>query len=253
MNIVKRFTRINQHVMDIRGVRTATKRLGFGILALLAISPMVFAMQNTPISRTINSPQIIQLTNYVYPAKFVCGFVPGITRPQFNDATGASSQVPFAPPVPSGAPEDYRDFQPGGYSSALNIFNPNSRSIDNVQVFVSVENSGTTEKLATLNIGPFQTEKLGCKQIEAIIGGNPNGEILEGFVYVKRFADDVEVQIVHSFTTLAAFKELRAGFINFNPGSGGNDIGEAGAGAGAGGLGLGGSIDIEKVHPRKSQ
>ena len=51
----------------------------------------------------------IALNSVVYAAKFVCGFKPGFTPPQ--------SRVLLGPAI-----YDYRDFEPGSYATALNVF-----------------------------------------------------------------------------------------------------------------------------------
>ena len=220
------------------GVRNASRRFGrygksvFG----LALTAAVGLGCTSP----AHAQQLPTLTSVVYPAKFICGFVDGITPPQLNSGLGAAPPLGFQQP-----PYSERDFQPGSYSTALNIFNPNTTTLNNVIVSVSAAGAAAVGQLPAFSLGPFQTEKIGCPEIVANLpAGVVTGDVIEGVVYIRRGIKDMEAWEVHTYSTIGAFQEFR-----------GDDFGGVGGGGGggAGGLGLGSSIDVEKVEPREIQ
>ncbi|MEE9398500.1 MAG: hypothetical protein V3V31_15995 [Methylococcales bacterium] len=222
-----------------RGFRASLA--AFAITGFLGINSSVMAQLRIPLdlgSRppvvVLNPDEILRVVNPVYAAKFTCGiWDEGKTAAQFNSGLGAASPLPRRSTL-----RDYHDFQPGSYSTALNIFNPNRQNIT-VQVVVSSESLSSPQTIATLNIASLNAAKVGCTDIEPFLPtGFSNGELVEGFLYIVRGTTDILVKAVYSYSTIAAFQEFR-----------GQDSAAGGAGGGAGGLGLGGSIDIETIEP----
>ncbi len=215
-----------------------TKRVGLSIT--LALTLLLSAQAQA---------QLLPLRpSFVYAAQFVCGYVQGATPPQAN-SPGAT--------VPAPLPDD---FQPGSYATALNLFNPSFRSVANIRMFASVADGGTTPVGPPITLAAFRTEKITCQDIvrdvARLIPGNlANGEVVEGFLYTTRPADDLEMQAVYTYSTKDGFKEFLgvddAGFVVPVAGREAETEFPLISIGGAGGLGLGGSIDVEKITPRK--
>lgn len=203
-----------------------------------AILAGTLAFYWTPADAQRISPSAI--TTNLYIAKFFCGFRAGQTPPQINKGLGGGT------PLPNQLSPAFRGFQPGSYSTTLNIFNTGSATAS-FSVFASIDGVATTPNVATVNLGTFRTRQLGCGEIASglapsVAGGLINGDLVEGFLYIQRTKQDLDVQAVYSYTSIDAFHEFR-----------GDDglVGGTGA-AGAGGLGLGASVDVERIAPLKS-
>ncbi len=207
---------------------------------------------------------VINLQRSLYTAKFTCGIWDeglrvGKTAAQVNKGLGAGPVLPpehLTPPLLAQLlpPPYYHDFQPGSYSTALNIFNPTLKPVD-VQVKISSDSLPSPVVVTTKRIDSLDAARIGCSDIEAVLPSSLEGELVEGFFHITRFRADLHVQAVYTYSTIAAFQEFRGGFVDkkgelrplgnaeYYP-----DV-VAGAGAGAGGLGLGASVDIETVEP----
>ena len=199
---------------------------------------LVSALAVAPISSAQLSPKpvIRPFPNAVYTAKFVCGFQQGISRPQVNSGLGA------APPLPTRVQPNYPDFQPGNYSSALNVFNPTRNRLRGIRVFAITEDLQNPQQVDIVNLAPLRSAQIGCSDIASTIGsfyssGLADGELVEGFLYISRIVDDLQVQAVYGYSSVTAFQQFQGDA----PG---------GAGGGAGGAGLGASVDIETIHPK---
>lgn len=261
---------MNTQVIERFPLGKSSSRIRIGVAAIAVVG--ILGVNSSAIAQPVKSYTIlnpytattvkpaIPLQRAVYAAKFTCGIWDegrniGKTAAQVNKGIGAGPPLPWehsTPPLlPS--PPYYHDFQPGSYSTALNIFNPTLRDL-NVNVSVSSESVSSPEIIATLNIASLNTVNVGCSDIERLLPAGFNGELVEGFFYIPRYIADILVQAVYSYSTMAAFQEFRGGFVDDFGVIPGEDIGfvndiSAGAGAGAGGLGLGGSVDIETIVP----
>ncbi len=199
---------------------------------------------------------LVKLQRTVYTSKFTCGiWQHGKTYAQLNQGIGAAPPLPREHSEPSVLPQlqnYYQDFQPGSYSTALNIFNPTLRDLT-INVQIATESIASPQTVATVTIPTLNSVKVGCSDIEKLLPANLKGELVEGFFYISRFSSDLQVQAVYTYTTIAAFQEFRGGFVDDFGVIPGEVIdifpANAGAGAGAGGLGLGGSVDIETIKP----
>jgi len=199
---------------------------------------------------------VFNLQRSVYSGKFTCGiFDQGKTFAQVNKGLGAGppldrdhSPVEFLPQKQG----YYYDFQPGTYSTALNIFNPTLNTLS-VEVKISTESVASPATVARLTIPSLNAVMVGCSDIEAVLPDDFKGELVEGFFHISRFSKDIQVQAVYTYTSIAAFQEFRGGFVDDFGVIPGDLIdvfpAGAGAGAGAGGLGLGASVDIETIEP----
>ena len=204
------------------------------LIAVLMLSAGITSFMAPVYAQQINP---IPITSNLYLAKFVCGFQAGQTPPQINKGLGGGI------PLPNQFLPTYRGFQPGSYSTTLNVFNT-SQSIARFSVFASIEGVATTPNVATVSLGRFRTRQIGCEEIvnkvaPMIPGGLLSGGLVEGFLYIQRTRQDLDAQAVYSYSSIDAFHEFR-----------GDDglIGGTGA-AGAGGLGLGASVDVERITP----
>ena len=188
---------------------------------------------------TVNAQRIspTPIKTNLYIAKFVCGFQAGQTAAQINKGLGGGT------PLPNQISPAFSGFQPGSYSTTLNIFNASSATAT-FTVFASIDGVVTTPKVSTVSLGTFRTRQIGCEDIAKSVapfipGGLFNGNLVEGFMYIQRSKQDLDAQVVYSYSSKDAFHEFR-----------GDDglIGGTGA-AGAGGLGLGASVDVERITP----
>lgn len=210
------------------------------------------------------SGPILRYQRSLYTAKFTCGIWDeglrvGKTAAQLNAGLGAAPPLPpeySTPPVLARLlpPPYYHDFQPGSYSTALNIFNPTLRTV-NVQVKISSDSLPGPITVATRSIRSLEAVRVGCSDVEGMLPSGFEGELVEGFFHITRSSVDLHVEAVYTYSTIAAFQEFRGGFVTsdgvLRP-LGESDYYEdvvAGAGAGAGGLGLGASVDIETIEP----
>ncbi|ABA56530.1 hypothetical protein Noc_A0017 (plasmid) [Nitrosococcus oceani ATCC 19707] len=232
------------HIRTWAGIVAAASVLGF-TSGTIAQQPSQFVSPGS--ISAIESGTVINLQRSLYTAKFTCGIWDeglqvGKTAAQLNKGLGAGPPLPpeyLTPPLLAQQlpPPYYHDFQPGSYSTALNIFNPTLRPVD-VQVKISSDSLSGPIVVATKSINSLEATRIGCSDIEAILPNSFAGELVEGFFHITRFRTDLHVQAVYTYSTIAAFQEFRGGFVE-----------AAGAGAGAGGLGLGASVDIETVKP----
>lgn len=211
-----------------RLLQRASMWLRLGLLSALAsiLMPSTNAwaqLQLTPIA----------LPTLLYPAKFVCGFE--------EDVSAFQGNVP--PPIGL-----YRNFEPGHYSMVLNILNA-SRSQQTIQVVASVMGASPNPAVATLTLDAFEADRLGCPEISTALGVQ-TGELIEGFVHISRYNDDLEIKAVYSYTSKDSF--ITGGVTDTLAGTYSDfsiydyELG----GAGGGGLGLGASIDVVKIEPR---
>lgn len=233
-------------------------------LASSAMAQQYSGLLNPTANPIAKDDLVINLQRSLYLAKFTCGiWDEGLrvskTAAQVNKGLGAGPPLPpehLTPPLLAQLvpPPYYHDFQPGSYSTALNLFNPTLRPVD-VQVKISSDSLSGPQTVATKSIGSLEAVRIGCSDIEAVLPGNFKGELIEGFFHVTRPRADLHAQAVYTYSSIAAFQEFRGGFVGHDGevisiGSTGY-YGEvvAGAGAGAGGLGLGASVDIETIEP----
>lgn len=203
-------------------------------LSALIVAVSISGPWSTAKAQQINP---IPITSNLYLAKFVCGFQDGQTPPQLNRGLGGGI------PLPNQSAPVFRGFQPGSYSTTLNLFNTSSGTA-RFSVFASIDGVATTPNVATVSLGTFRSRQIGCDEIAGrvaplIPGGLINGDLVEGFLYIQRTRKDLDAQVVYSYSSIDAFHEFR-----------GDDGLVAGTGAaGAGGLGLGASIDVERITP----
>ncbi|MGB5832879.1 MAG: hypothetical protein WBG92_12925 [Thiohalocapsa sp.] len=207
---------------------------------------------------------VINFQRSLYMAKFTCGILDeGLrvskTAAQVNKGLGAGPPLPpehLTPPLLAQLvpPPYYHDFQPGSYSTALNLFNPTLRPVD-VQVKISSDSLSGPITVATKSIGSLEAVRIGCSDIEGMLPSSFTGELIEGFFHVTRPRADLHAEAVYTYSSMGAFQEFRGGFVSKDGGViplGSTDYYVevvAGAGAGAGGLGLGASVDIESIEP----
>jgi len=159
------------------------------LLSLAAVSPAARA-------------QIVPTTQQVYAAKFVCGFRPGFTPPQENVINGPGIY-------------DYRDFEPGSYATAINVFFPGGLFfLPTVEAFVSVPETAANPPVTGIALGPLSvlnsgSVKIDCESIIAAIDSQtsntfsqiPDLEVVEGFVYIPRAEDDLVVEAVYTYSS----------------------------------------------------
>ena len=175
--------------------------------------------------------QVILPTEQVYVAKFVCGFKAGFTPPQENVVNGPGIY-------------DYRDFEPGSYATAINVFFPGGAFLSaSVDMSVSLPETPVSSALRGIDLGPVSilssgTVKVDCESIIAAINSQaPNAlpqianlEVIEGFVYIPRPEDDLIVEAVYSYSS-------QIGTL------GGEPINPVGTGVGA-------SVHVQNIEPK---
>ena len=169
----------------------------------------------------------ISRNSVVYAAKFVCGFKSGFTPPQ--------SRVLLGPAI-----YDYRDFEPGSYATALNVFfATGANTTTNINVLVSVPETSQNSAVQGINLGSlsisnFGTVKVDCEDIaQALNGPLPqvaDKEVIEGFLYITRPIDDLVVEAVYSYSS-------EIGSLGGEPRN-------------EGGIGVGSSIHVQNIEPK---
>jgi len=216
-------------------VRRPSRAFAAGVV--LSVAAAALGWIPSASAQLLPNPNITKVLAYhVYAASFVCGTVSGVSKSQVNEGLGAPAPLPTPPSVPTS-----RSYQLGGYSTALEIFNPAQRTASNVTVFVTTDGVPGSQRVNSFGIDAFQGARIGCAEIIAAIGPFVSTAGLKsGTVYLRRTNDDLQVTATYSQSTIAGFREFRGG------------LGER-AGGGAGGLGLGSSIDVEVVKPVRVQ
>ena len=170
----------------------------------------------------------ISLNSIVYAAKFVCGFKPGFTPPQERVINGSGIY-------------NYRDFEPGSYATALNVFfATGANTSTTVNVLLSIPETAQNSSLKGVNLGQmtianFETAKVDCEDItQAVRGSLPqvaDFEVIEGFLYITRSTHDLIVKAVYSYSSQIG--SLGSEPLRIN-----------------GGIGLGSSIHVQNIEPK---
>ena len=163
-------------------------------------------------------PAEAQTSFMVYRAKFVCGFAPG--------------NVPDSGSLANVLPTPYREVQPGGYSTAINVLNSRLNGQPaRLDGFVMVHGRSTAFLPASILV-PFDTtshSRIDCDAITnalAASGFQADGRFIEGFVVLRardqfqNQGSDLEVSVVYTYASRRTD---------------------------ANGTGLGSSIDVENI------
>ena len=197
--------------------------VGKRAIQIMAISIFLTTVMIGSGSLSVAHAQFTQSSQFMYVAKFVCGFKEGFTPPQ----------APFFPPPPP--TYDYQDFEPGSYSTALNIFFPNLLYLrSRVDVRVSIPEPYSTPPVTSVLVksltpSGFGTWKVDCTDIFQVLDPQKSPQVkdrqlVEGFLYFTRPSDDSEVHAVYTYSSHRSPED--------------------------GNTGLGSSIDTEKIEPR---
>ena len=216
--------------------RNSSQQNLFGTWKAFALSTAIMLMTIGSINGKASVAQAqtvgpFSLNSVVYAAKFVCGFKPGFTPPQELVISGTAGLY------------NYRDFEPGSYATALNVlFATGANNTTNINVFVSVPETSQNSALRGVHLGPlsisnFGTVKVDCEDIaQALNGPLPqvaDKEVIEGFLYITRPADDLIVEAVYSYSSY---------YSSQNGGLGGETV--------QAGIGLGSSIHVQNIEPK---
>ncbi len=225
-NSIKLHT-LGRRVLPIMGIAMMFWTIGVVGLGQSVTHAQLIRPTPTPIPRPIPTPIPIPATQVLYTAKFVCGFKPGFTPPQGNVVNGPGIF-------------NYRDFEPGSYSTALNVLYATGRNTNtNVNVFISVPETTQNAALTRVNLGPlplsnFGTVKVDCEDIaQALNGPLPQiaaQEVIEGFLYITRGIDDLVVEAVYSYSS-------QIGALGGEPRNNAD-------------IGLGASVHVQNIEPK---
>ncbi len=198
-----------------RSICMAT-RLGFTAIAvfgILGINSSAFALSvkdfKIPAKYEVDPVIRIPLKRAVYSSKFTCGlWEHGKTFAQVNYGIGGAPPLGRKHLAPSELPQIqvyYHDFQPGSYSTALNILNPTSNGL-RINVQFSSESLSSPTIVLTKYLQSFETVRVGCSDIERLLPADLKGALVEGFFHISRPVNDISVQAVYTYTTIAAFQ-----------------------------------------------
>ena len=203
--------------------------------AVLLSGPWSLTQAQTVLAKPNLANNLVLGPSTLYPAKFLCGFVTGFSEFQSN----------VLAPIPR-----YGELEPGHYSTVLNLLNASRQTQQNIQVHAVVQGESPV-LVSSITLEPFHTHKVTCfdivNELDAIIPGGAQGQLIEGFVYVLRNKDVLDIEGVYTYASKDMY--VLGGIAYFDT------IAEFGgsieaAGAGAGGLGLGASIDVVKIEAR---
>ena len=197
------------------------------MMSVALMMMIIMTMNMKTLIAQAQTPGPVSLNRVVYVAKFVCGFKPGFTPPQ--------SRVLLGPAI-----YDYRDFEPGSYATALNVFlATGGNTTTNINVLVSVPETSQNSALNGINLGPlsisnFGTVKVDCEDIaQALNGPLPqvaDKQVFEGMLYIQHSVDDLVVEAVYSYSS-------QIGSLGGEP-------------TNQGGIGLGSSVHVQNIEPK---
>ena len=157
----------------------------------------------------------------------MCGFPPGYTPPHSRLLNGPGIY-------------EYRDFEPGSYATALNVFYAGGTNRNtNINIFASVPETSQNAAINGISLGSrsisnFGTVKVDCEDVsQALNGPLPQvaaQETIEGFLYITRPSDDLTVEAVYT-------QSSQIGALGGEP-------------LNLGGIGLGSSIHVQNIEPK---